>query len=81
MWGGEGVWGRLVSWWCVDLYKLLVAGGGMYKVGWRLAIYNMCSWGCGIYSGYRAFLVLYSMDRSRLAIYRVGGVGDMRHLK
>ena len=53
----------------------------MYKVGWRLAIYNMCSWGCGIYSGYRAFLVLYSMDRGRLAIYRVGGVGDMRHLK
>ena len=47
----------------------------MYKVGWRLAIYNMCSWGCGIYSDYRAVLVLYSMDRGRLAIYRVGGVG------
>ena len=55
--------------------------GGMYKVGWWLAIYIMCSWGCGIYSGYREFLVLYSMDRGRLAIYRVGGVGDMRHLK
>ena len=49
--------------------------GGMYKVGWRLAIYNMCRWGCGIYSGCRAFLVLYSMNRGWLAIYRVGGVG------
>ena len=71
-----------MSWWCVDLYRLLVAGGGgMYKVGWRLAIYNMCSWGWEIDSGYRALLVLYSMNRSSLAIDRVGGVGDMRHLK
>ena len=71
-----------MSRWCVDLYRLLLAGyGGMYKVGWWLAIYSVYSWGCGIYRDYRALLVVYSINRSRLAIYRVGGVGDMRHLK
>ena len=64
------------------MYRLCVAGcGGMYRVGWWLAIYSMYSLSCGIYRDYRALLVLYSMNRSRLAIYRVGGVGDMRHLK
>ena len=72
----------MVNRWGVDLYRLVLARyGGMYKVGWWLAIYIMCSWGWDIYSGYRALLVLYSMNRSSLAIYRVGGVGDMRHLK
>ena len=64
------------------MYRLCVVRyGGMYKVGWWLAIYIMCSWGWDIYSGYGALLVLYSMNRSSLAIYRVGGVGDMLHLK
>ena len=72
----------MVGWWYVDLYRLWVAGYvGMYKVEWWLAIYSVYSWGCGIYRDYRPLLVLYSMNRSRLAIYRVGGVGDMRHLK
>ena len=42
-----------------------------YAQGWVVADYLQ----------YVQFLVLYSMNRSRLAIYRVGGVGDMRHLK
>ena len=64
------------------MYRLCVVRyGGMYKVGWWLAIYSMYSWSCGIYRDYRALLVLYSMNRCRLVIYRVGGVGDMRHLK
>ena len=80
--GGEIVWGRLVGWWQVALYSLCVAGYcGMHRVGWWLTIYSMYSWSCGIYREYRALLVLYNMNRSELAIYRVGGVGDMRHLK
>ena len=64
------------------MYRLLLAGyGGMYKVGWWLAIYSMYGWSCSIYRDYRAMLVLYSINRCRLANYRVGGVGDMQHLK
>ena len=80
--GGEVGWGRLVVWWWVSLYSLCVTGCcGMHRVGWWLTIYSMYSLSCGIYRDYRALLVLYSMNRSELAIYRVGGVGDMRHLK
>ena len=43
--------------------------------------YSIDRWSCGIYRSYRALLGLYSLNRSGLAIYRVGGVGDMRHLK
>ena len=53
------------------MYRLVLAGyGGMYKVGWWLAIYSMYSWSWGMYRDYRG-----------LAIYRVGRVEDMRHLK
>ena len=46
-----------------------------------VAIYSRYSWSCVIYIYYRALVVLYSMDMSRLVIYRVGGVKDMRHIK
>ena len=35
----------------------------------------------GLLCCFRGGLVMYSMNRCRLAIYRVGGVGNMRHLK
>ena len=65
------------------MYSLFIGGcRDMYRGGllW-VAIYSMYGWSCVIYRYYRAWVVLYSMDRSRLAIYRVGGVGDMRHIK
>jgi hypothetical protein len=40
----------------------------------------MYRWSCVIYIGYRALLVLYSLNMRMLAIYRVGRVGDMRHI-
>ena len=53
----------------------------MYKDGWWLAMYSIYSWSCVIYRYYRALLVLYGMNMSGLAIYRVGRVGYMRHIK
>ena len=41
----------------------------------------MYRWSGVIYSYYRAFVVLYSLDMRGLAIYRVGGVGDMQHIR
>ena len=74
------------GWWSgggLLFYSLCIAGcRGMHRDGRVLvAFYNMYSWSCVIYRDYRALLVLYSMNRSGLAIYRVGGVGDMRHIK
>ena len=54
----------------------------LYRVWWLLVVrYSIDRWSCGIYRSYRALLGLYSLNRSGLAIYRVGGVGDMRHLR
>ena len=66
-----------------NMYSLLIGEcRDMYRDGllW-VAIYSMCGWSCVFYRYYKAWVVLYSMDMSRLAIYRVGGVGDMRHIK
>ena len=43
--------------------------------------YKIDRWSGGIYMIYMVLLGMYSLDRSQLAIYRVGGVGDMRHLR
>ena len=54
----------------------------LYRVWWLLSVrYKIDRWSGGIYIIYMVLLGMYSLDRSQLAIYRVGGVGDMRHLR
>ena len=54
----------------------------LYRVWWLLLVrYKIDRWSGGIYMIYMVLLGMYSLDRSRLAIYRVGDVGDMRHLR
>ena len=54
----------------------------LHRVWWLLLVrYKMDMWCGGIYIIYMVLLGMYSLDRSQLAIYRVGGVGDMRHLR
>ena len=54
----------------------------LYRVWWLLLVsYSIDRWSGDIYRCYRALLGIYSLNRSGLAIYRVGGVGDMRHLR
>ena len=54
----------------------------LYRVWWLLLVrYKIDRLSGGIYIIYMVLLGMYSLDRSRLAIYRVGGVGDMRHLR
>ena len=68
--------------WVVFMCGLALNGGCvLYRVGWLLVGYRIYRWIGGIYRIYSALLGMYSLDRSRLAIYRVGGVGDMRHLR
>ena len=82
--GSEAGCGRRVNvgWWD-NMYSLFIGGcRDIYRGGLlRAAIYSLYGGSCVIYRYYRALVVLYSMDRSRLDIYRVGGVGDMRHIK
>ena len=61
----------------------MVLGGScnLYRVWWLLVRYKIDRWSGGIYIIYMVLLGMYSLDRSQLAIYRVGGVGDMRHLR
>ena len=62
----------------------LVLGGScdLYRMWWLLLVgYNIDRWSGDIYRCYRALLGMYSLNRSGLAIDRVGGVGDMRHLR
>ena len=61
----------------------MVLGGScnLYRVWWLLVRYKIDRWSGGIYMIYMVLLGMYSLDRSRLAIYRVGDVGDMRHLR
>ena len=64
--------------------RSLVLSGScdLYRVWWLLLVrYSIDRWSGDIYRSYMALLGMYSLDRSRLAIYRVGGVGDMRHLR
>ena len=50
----------------------------MYRVWWLLLVrYKIDRWSGGIYIIYMVLLGMYSLDRSQLAIYKVGGVGDM----
>jgi len=62
----------------------VVLGGScnLYRVWWLLLVrYKIDRWSGGIYIIYMVLLGMYSLDRNRLAIYKVGGVGDMRHLR
>ena len=51
------------------MYRLCVARyGGMYKVGWCLAIYSMYSCSCGIYRDYRALLAVDDIKRQEVLV-------------
>ena len=67
----------MVVWWGADLYRLCIYRCRcIYRVGWLLVGFLiMHRWSGVIYSYYREFVVLYSLDMRGLAIYRVGGVG------
>jgi hypothetical protein len=65
------------GWLLVDVYSLSISGSrDIYRVWWLLvATDSVCRWSCVIYGCYRALLVLYSLDRSVLAIYSFGVEG------
>ena len=64
---------------CVYMYSLYLVGGcGIYRsVSGGLTDYNLYRLSCAFYKWDRVELAVYSLYMSWLAIYSIGGVGDM----